>query len=556
MLLARLSEMSSMILESLAICAVTWSLWRLFRNVVVTTHLDNIPGPPPSSWLRGNLPDMFDRQGEAFYRDLIENYAPVVRLQGAFGRKILYIHDPRAMHSVVVKDQYSYEQPDWFIKSNLLTLGPGLLSTLGDHHRKQRRMLNPIFSINHMRHMMPMFYNVGHKLRLAIEHRVRSAPSEIDMLNWMGRTALELIGQAGLGHSFDPLQEDVTPDIYAEAIKAYVPALYDLSVYRWTTPYLSVIGRPAFRRALLEWVPWKRLHKLKGVVDIMHRRATEIYREKKALLDTGDEALTLQVGEGRDLMSILLKANTLAAVEDRLSEEELIGQMVTMTFAAMDTTSNALSQILHLLAQHPDVQTRVRQEILEARHRSDTRDLSYDELCALPFLDAICRETLRVHPPATFIFREAQRDMILPLSEPIRGLDGTLMTEIPVPKGTVVHVGVLGSNMNRRTWGEDAWEWKPERWLAPLPEAVAEAHIPGVYSNLMTFIGGGRACIGFKFSQLEMKVVLSLLVSTFVFEVSDKPIAWNISGIRFPTVGVDGAKPELPLKVSVYRGSV
>ncbi len=45
------------------------------------------------------------------------------------------------------------------------------------------------------------------------------------MLNWMGRTALELIGQAGLGYSFDPLEEDVTPDVYAEAIKSYVSVL-------------------------------------------------------------------------------------------------------------------------------------------------------------------------------------------------------------------------------------------------------------------------------------------------------------------------------------------
>ena len=77
---------------------------------------------------------MFNRQGGPYYRDLIENYGPVVRLQGAYGvstyhpplyafaynvapqRKILYTYDPRAMHSVVVKDQYSYEQPDWFIK--------------------------------------------------------------------------------------------------------------------------------------------------------------------------------------------------------------------------------------------------------------------------------------------------------------------------------------------------------------------------------------------------------------------------------------------------------
>ncbi len=74
--------------------------------------------------------------------------------------------------------------------------------------------------------------------------------------------------------------------------------------------------------------------------------------------------------------------------------------------------------------------------------------------------------------------------MVLPLSDPIRGVDGTLMSEIPIPKGTVVLLGVLGSNMNKRTWGEDAWEWKPDRWLSSLPEAVTEAHIPGVYSNL------------------------------------------------------------------------
>ncbi len=68
-----------------------------------------------------------------------------------------------------------------------------------------------------------------------------------------------------------------------------------------------------------------------------------------------------------------------------------------MTFAAMDTTSNMLSQILHLLAQQPDVQERLRQEILRAS--SDGCPLSYDELHTLPFLDAVCRETLRLYVP-------------------------------------------------------------------------------------------------------------------------------------------------------------
>ena len=73
--------------------------------------------------------------------------------------------------------------------------------------------------------------------------------------------------------------------------------------------------------------------------------------------------------------------------------------------------------------------------------------------------------------------------MILPLSEPVRGLDGKLMTEVPIPKGTTVFVGVMSSNTNKALWGEDAYEWKPERWSA-LPSALEEARVPGVYSHL------------------------------------------------------------------------
>lgn len=78
----------------------------------------------------------------------------------------------------------------------------------------------------------------------------------------------------------------------------------------------------------------------------------------------------------------------------------------------------------------------------------------------------------------------AQENVIMPLSNPIKGNDGTMMSEIAVPKGTVVAVGILASNCNEELWGPDALEWKPERWLKPLPEAVIDAHIPGIYSNL------------------------------------------------------------------------
>ena len=73
---------------------------------------------------------------------------------------------------------------------------------------------------------------------------------------------------------------------------------------------------------------------------------------------------------------------------------------------------------------------------------------------------------------------------MLPLSQPVRGRDGSLISEIPIPKDTTVFVGVMASNTNKALWGEDAYEWRPERWLEPLPEPLLDAKIPGVYSNL------------------------------------------------------------------------
>ena len=62
----------------------------------------------------------------------------------------------------------------------------------------------------------------------------------------------------------------------------------------------------------------------------------------------------------------------------------------------MDTTANATSRLLHLLATYPDVQIKLRNEILDAHPGTE---VSYDQIMELPYLDAVCRETLRVYAP-------------------------------------------------------------------------------------------------------------------------------------------------------------
>ena len=78
---------------------------------------------------------------------------------------------------------------------------------------------------------------------------------------------------------------------------------------------------------------------------------------------------------------------------------------------------------------------------------------------------------------------------MLPLSAPIRGRDGKMLDSIFVPKGTAIGLGTLATNRSKTIWGEDALEWRPDRWLEPLPESVTNAKMPGVYSNLCVFIG-------------------------------------------------------------------
>ena len=87
-----------------------------------------------------------------------------------------------------------------------------------------------------------------------------------------------------------------------------------------------------------------------------------------------------------------------AADNEKMTDEEIDAQMSIFILAGMDTTSNALSRILQLLAQHPDVQEKLRAEISEAQG-GDGSDIPYDDLVKLPYLDAVCRETLRLHAP-------------------------------------------------------------------------------------------------------------------------------------------------------------
>ena len=124
-------------------------------------------------------------------------------------------------------------------------------------------------------------------------------------------------------------------------------------------------------------------------------------------------------------------------------------------FAGSDTTSLAVTWSLLLLAKHPPIQDRLRAELRGLPRPDNLGDEAvlahYQELSAAPFLDKVCRESLRIAPPVHSSLRVATQDDVVPDSKRSDGFY--------VSKGTMLYVPIEGMNLDREIWGEDAWKF-------------------------------------------------------------------------------------------------
>ncbi|KAG9315222.1 cytochrome P450 [Chiua virens] len=625
--------------------------------------IESIPGPAKDSWFTGmSLPTHSLPTDPTLFRQLPSAVPRRTPVQPRLGRasQQLYVSDPLALHHIVVKEQHVYTETDMFITGNRLIFGEGLISTLGEQHKRQRKMLNPVFSLANMRDLLPIIQPIADRLssilqsqlsanrcvfsppsRSVCSHSFTSAAKEINVLPWLSRGALEYICQAALGHSFDALDVDKDSE-YLDAIRNLAPSTLRLLMIRPFIPFI-VRNIPLYwRNKILDWAPLGALRDLRHVVQIMDTTSKKIFAEKKAIMQGHSEPVRaggLRSGmKGKDIMSIMLKANMSSSDADRLTDEELLGQMKqvpksharptdtltlfsTVIFAGFETTTTAICRILWILASKPRVQARLRSEVRDAKRNYalvhditgpwEDISLPYDVLMELPYLDAIVRETLRVHPPTSLLSRTVRADTVLPLYRPIKSVSGEKLSAIAIPKGTTVIISILAANHNKDLWGEDASEWSPDRWLnaagkrVPLnrhseaateggesnpystteknPEMESEIKFPGVYANMMTFLGGGRACIGFKFAEMEIskarrigamnradanthpsEQVLTTLVSRIHFALPStadedgniKEVYWKMNGLQVPVVrppAGDDVTAQVPLDLRVVQ---
>lgn len=345
-------------------------------------------------------------------------------------------------------------------------VGDGLLTSEGETWKRQKRLVQPLFTHSRVAGYAAMMAEEG---ALLVErwNEMRRLDGRVDLHGEMTRYSLGVVCRALFGADGQDL----------------VPALKD------TVPFLS---KRAFTRSLSP-VPIPAHWPTPG-----NRRAERAQAQIYGVVDRLIAQRRARPTGQQDLLSLLLEAQDPEGGQG-LSDEEVRDQTLIFLLAGHETTATALTFTLHLLGLHPQIQDQVAQE---AQTVLGSRTPTLEDTRALVHTTMAIKEAMRLYPSAYVIPRLVTKD------QQIRGYE--------VTAGSVAVCSPYVTHRHPDYW-EDPERYDPQRFTAEREKARHRyAYFP--------FGGGPRACIGQYFSMLEAVIVTAQLVRAFRFTSPAGPV--------------------------------
>ncbi|KAK7045291.1 cytochrome P450 [Favolaschia claudopus] len=454
-------------------------------------NLCDIPGPPSPSWLFGNMLQLLTTPiyGEYEFKWL-RKYGSVYRVKGCFGEDRLMISDPAALQVILNGRQY-YTMAPGFENSVQLIYDPGsAILCKEEEHKRLRGALNNGFTATAVRTYLPIFTRVADMLTEQFD--AMAGQPAANLLPSLGRATLSAVTEAVLGLSLDDLGDEFISTNFLMVGMAATS-----SPARILQDAIMALMPNAIRN-LARHLPIEPLKSLDRARFLSEKIGKSVIGDIRHAKSQGLEG----VGAFYDEL-----------VGSTLSDSDVLDQTSLLLLAGQDTTANTFGFGILELARNSDLQAQLRAEIQSSLAAgSDTA--VYENM---PLLNAFIKETLRMYPTISVSERVAMQDHILPLSQPITTSQGKQITEIPIMKGQVVYLATGQYQRSNSRWGEDAHEFKPSRWMDDGPAHKEDA--VGGYANLLTFHGGSRICLGWRFALLEMQVFITELLRKFEFSL-------------------------------------
>ncbi|OCH86067.1 cytochrome P450 [Obba rivulosa] len=410
---------------------ILWHAGRYLLQQYYWSSLRFVPGPPSPGFIHGNLSEVFAGDRPAVHHAWVAKYGHVLKYRGMFN-----------MEQIV---------------------GRGMLFSEDEQHRRQRRIMNPAFGPGQIRDLTDVFIEKAIELRDIWSSHLPdcSGHARINIFDDLTRTTLDIIGLAGFEYYFDALHES---NKTSAELRAAFKTIYSID------PSSAIMRALQLSFPLLYLVPHQGLKRLDKARKVME----SAFLSGKMMYSTETSS---RCSSKRIWRSIFQRTQDSRMKRSFPLMWDSPAEIPTLLVAGHETTSIAASWCLYSLAQNPEMQHKLRKELLNVA----TDDPTMDELNTLPYLDAVVRETLRFHSPVPFTLREATKNDVIPLNTPYTDIRGQVHDSIKIDKGTTVLVPIAALNLSKDLWGRDAAEFRPERWES-LPEAVSS--MPGVWGNM------------------------------------------------------------------------
>ncbi len=401
---------------------------------------------------------------------------------GSKNSALIYVDNPQGIQKILSKDTKELTAPGSVNEILLPLLGEYSVILLdGPRHKRQRQLL------------MPSFH--GERLRAygdTICHLAKQVMGEFSVgTSFLARPAMQKISllvilQAVFG---------VTEGERYQRLEALTSKLMNFFSSNLTSSFLFF---PILQQNLGPWSPWGNFLKIRQQIDEL------IYAE---ISDRRQQ----DTSQRTDILSLMMSATDEAG--EGMSDRELRDELLTLLFAGHETTATALSWALYWSHRYPSVLSQLQEELASLGENPDPM-----QIARLPYLSAVCNETLRLYPVAMLTFPRMVPENT---SFDLMGYD--------LPPGSLI-MGCIYLTHQREDIYPQPQQFRPERFL----ERQFSAY------EFLPFGGGVRRCIGAALAQMELKLVLATVLSNYQLVLEEKkPVRPQRRGVTLaPETGI------------------